>query len=135
MPIKYIRNWELKSFDDITENILIKKPNIKILNGEGAELKPIILDGKIVECDVRFGGKDYTSAPDLDIVGLGTGIGGKLRAVVENGKITNPSDKIPIRPRFYRSIKLHHEIQMQSILKQLQSQIKQLVYTTKLYPF
>ena len=25
-----------------------KKPNIKILNGEGAELKPIILDGKIV---------------------------------------------------------------------------------------
>ena len=65
-----------------------KKPNIKILNGEGAELKPIILDGKIVECDVRFGGKDYTSAPDLDIVGVGTGIGGKLRAVVNNGKIT-----------------------------------------------
>ena len=36
-----------------------------------------------------FGGKEYTSAPDLDLVGIGTGIGGKLRAVVTDGKITD----------------------------------------------
>ena len=65
-----------------------KKPNIKILNGSGAELKTVVLDGKIIGCDVRFGGKNYTSAPDLDLVGIGTGIGGKLRAVVNDGKIT-----------------------------------------------
>ena len=65
-----------------------KKPNIKILNGSGAEIKPIVFEGKIISCDVRFGGKEYTSAPDLDIVGVGTGIGAKLRAVVTNGKIT-----------------------------------------------
>ena len=66
-----------------------KKPLIKILNGEKAELNPIIKDGKIISCDVRFGGKDYTSPPDLEVVGLGTGIGGKLRAIVSDGKITD----------------------------------------------
>ena len=65
-----------------------KKPNIKVLNGVGAELKAITLDGKIVSCDVRFGGKEYTSAPDLELVGIGTGIGAKLRAVVSDGKIS-----------------------------------------------
>ena len=33
--------------------------------------------------------KKYTSAPDLDLVGIGTGIGGKLRAIVTDGKITD----------------------------------------------
>ena len=66
-----------------------KKPNIRILNGSGAEVKPIVFEGKIISCDVRFGGKEYTSAPDLDIIGIGTGIGGKLRAVVNDGKITD----------------------------------------------
>ena len=66
-----------------------KKPNIKILNGKDAELRAIVFDGKIIGCDVMFGGKEYTSAPDLDLVGIGTGIGGKLRAVVTDGKITD----------------------------------------------
>ena len=66
-----------------------KKPNIKILNGKNAELRAIVFDGKIIGCDVMFGGKEYTSAPDLDLVGVGTGIGGKLRAVVADGKITD----------------------------------------------
>jgi hypothetical protein len=66
-----------------------KKPNIKILNGKNAELRAIVFGGKIIGCDVMFGGKEYTSAPDLDLVGIGTGIGGKLRAVVTDGKITD----------------------------------------------
>ena len=66
-----------------------KKPNIKILNGKDAEVRAIVFDGKIIGCDVMFGGKEYTSAPDLDLVGIGTGIGGKLRAVVTDGKITD----------------------------------------------
>ena len=65
-----------------------KKPNIKVLNGVGAELKAITLNGKIISCDVRFGGKEYTSAPDLELVGVGTAIGGKLRAIVSDGKIS-----------------------------------------------
>ena len=66
-----------------------KKPNIKILNGKTAELRAIVFDGKIIGCDVMFGGKEYTSAPDLDLVGIGTGIGAKLRAIVSDGKITD----------------------------------------------
>ena len=66
-----------------------KKPNIKVLNGKNAELRAIVFDGKIIGCDVMFGGKEYTSAPDLDLVGIGTGIGGKLRAIVTDGKITD----------------------------------------------
>ena len=52
-------------------------------------MRAIVIDGKIIGCDVMFGGKEYTSAPDLDLVGIGTGIGGKLRAVVTDGKITD----------------------------------------------
>ena len=34
-------------------------------------------------------GREYTSAPDLEIVGVGTGFGKKLRAVVSDGKIVD----------------------------------------------
>ena len=66
-----------------------KKPSIRIQNGKEAEIKVIASNGKIIATDVRFGGSEYFSPPDLEVVGIGSGIGGRLRPVVENGKITD----------------------------------------------
>ena len=53
--------------------------------GKDAELKPIILEGKVNSVQVTGGGSDYSSAPDIEI--RGDGVGAKARAVVSNGKI------------------------------------------------
>ena len=62
-----------------------KKPDILVKNGKDAELKPIILEGKVNSVQVTGGGSDYSSAPDIEI--RGDGVGAKARAVVSNGKI------------------------------------------------
>ena len=54
---------------------------------DDAELKPIISEGRISYVEIQSKGKNYETAPDLEVVGIGTGLGAKLRAVVENGKI------------------------------------------------
>ena len=73
-----------------SEILNLEKPvNIKRQLGKNAELKPIITNGSISYVEIQSKGENYTSAPDLEVVGIGTGIGAKLRAVVENGKITD----------------------------------------------
>ena len=52
-------------------------------------MKPIVSDGKISFVEIQSKGKDYETAPDLEVVGIGTGLGAKLKAVVEDGKIVN----------------------------------------------
>jgi hypothetical protein len=64
-----------------------KRPDIKIKNGKNAELKPLISGGSIVSVQVTNGGSEYTSAPDLKVVG--DGVGARLRAMVSGGKVTN----------------------------------------------
>ena len=66
-----------------------RRPLVNIKNGKKAELKPIIANGKIISVQVQKGGQEYNAAPDLEVVGFGTAIGAKLRAVVENGEIVN----------------------------------------------
>ena len=66
-----------------------KKPSVRIQNGKEAEINVVTSNGKIIATDVRFGGSEYFSPPDLEVVGIGSGIGGRLRPVVENGKITD----------------------------------------------
>ena len=66
-----------------------KKPDIFVKTGKGAELKPIIDGGKIINVQVTNTGSEYTSPPDLEVVGIGSGTGAKLRAVVENQKVTD----------------------------------------------
>ena len=72
-----------------------KKPGVTLKNGKQAELRAIASKGKILTVDVRFGGKEYFSPPDLEFVGVGSGVGAKLRPVVTDGKIT---DVIIINP-------------------------------------
>ena len=66
-----------------------RRPLVNIKNGKKAELKPIIANGRIISVQVQKGGQEYNAAPDLEVVGFGTAIGAKLRAVVENGEIVN----------------------------------------------
>jgi len=64
---------------------LEKKPTIVIKNGIGAEVNPIVRDGKIIKVDVLTGGSEYVSAPDLVINGPGSGA--ILRPVISNQRL------------------------------------------------
>ena len=66
---------------------LHKKPTVSIDTGEGAELKPIILNGSIYAIQIQYGGKNYYSDPDLEVTGDGSGA--ILRAVRKNNKIVD----------------------------------------------
>jgi len=66
---------------------LEKKPTISLKNGKGAEIKPIIANGSIIDAQVLNGGSEYFSTPDLEVVGNGSGA--LLRPVVTNQKITD----------------------------------------------
>ena len=68
---------------------LEKSINVNFKTGKEAQLKPIVSGGKISHVEVQTKGKEYVSAPDLEVVGLGTGLGAKLRAVLEDGKISS----------------------------------------------
>ena len=73
----------------------IRQPEIKLLTGDGdAVLRPIILDGKITGVDIVNGGTNYTTPPNLKVVGVGgtSGTSGQfaeLKSVVVNGEITD----------------------------------------------
>jgi len=64
-----------------------KKPTVAFKNGKDAELRPIVTGGRIENIQISNYGNEYSSAPDLQVVG--SGIGAKLRAVVSGGKITS----------------------------------------------
>ena len=64
-----------------------KKPFLYIRNGEGAQLKPIIKAGKIINVEVQNGGKYYFAPPDLIVTGDGSSA--KLRSVVRDGRIVD----------------------------------------------
>ncbi len=67
-----------------------KQPIINILTGEGASMIPIIDSGKIVDVLITNKGKEYTTAPTLQVVGTGTTQGfAQLQANVSDGKIVS----------------------------------------------
>ena len=83
----YIRNGGIAYG---TENIInySRQPNIELLTGSGAALVPIIEAGEIVDVMILTQGKNYTSAPDLQVVGTGTTQGfARLKANVSDGKL------------------------------------------------
>ena len=65
---------------------LQKKPTVTIKNGKNGQLKPIINNGRIVSVEIQSRGSEYNAAPDLEV--QGDGIGAKLRAIVQNGYIS-----------------------------------------------
>ena len=60
-----------------------KKPLISIKNGKNAVLKPIIINGKIIDVNIENRGQDYFSSPDIEITDpTGFGVGAKLRPII-----------------------------------------------------
>ena len=68
-----------------------KKPLITLKNGKNAQLKPIIINGLLNSVNIQFGGSEYFSVPDIEVVdSSGSGSGAILRPVVStSGKITD----------------------------------------------
>jgi hypothetical protein len=64
-----------------------KKPTITIKNGSGAQLKPIIINGRIVAVEIQTGGSFYPSSINLDI--FGSGLGAELRPNIVKGRINS----------------------------------------------
>ena len=63
-----------------------KNPIISIKNGKSAQLTPSIVDGRIINVFTSYVGSEYYSTPDLVVSGSGTGA--ELRAVINDGQIS-----------------------------------------------
>lgn len=71
---------------------LHKKPLIKIKTGKESQITPSIINGSIISANIRYGGYEYYSIPDLIVEdSSGSGSGAELRAIVSNNKITSVS--------------------------------------------
>jgi len=71
-----------------------RKPVIKLLTGKDGFIVPIISDGKITAVSILNSGSEYTTPPELEVVGVGGTFGtvgqfAKLESIVSGGKITN----------------------------------------------
>ena len=72
-----------------------KNPVVEVKVGRDAELKPIIVDGKILDVQVLNRGRDYFSLPSISVETTGittTGLSGSgaiLRPVITDGKLTD----------------------------------------------
>ena len=65
------------------------KPIITLKNGKDAQLKPIIVNGKLSDINLQFGGTEYFSIPDIELVDpTGSGTGASVRLIIENQKIS-----------------------------------------------
>ena len=73
----------------------IRSPQVKLLTGdENASLRPIIIDGKINDIEIVDGGTNFTTPPNLEVIGIGGTSGtigqfAELKSVVSDGKITD----------------------------------------------
>jgi hypothetical protein len=62
-----------------------RQPTFKLETGIGSQIVPVVSNGKIVDAIVINEGKEYTSVPELKVVG--DGYGAILSPIVSNGKI------------------------------------------------
>jgi len=62
-----------------------KQPSFKLIEGSGALLKPIILNGKIEKILILNGGNNYNTPPEIKIAGSGSGV--VLTPIIENGRL------------------------------------------------
>tara|TARA_R100001480_G_scaffold10362_1_gene18894 strand:+ start:4688 stop:17521 length:12834 start_codon:yes stop_codon:yes gene_type:complete len=64
-------------------------PKVSIQDGRDAEFKPVIINGRIIDCVVTNRGREYNSIPELKITDSGLGAGAVIRPVVENNRVTD----------------------------------------------
>jgi len=63
-----------------------KQPSFNLIEGSGASLKPIILNGKIEKILILNGGNNYNADPEIKIIGNGSGA--VLTPIIEDEKLT-----------------------------------------------
>jgi len=64
-----------------------RNPTISLNSGTGADLVPVVNNGKIVDVLINNSGQDYNSPPNLSIITNGNGRGAVLTPIIENGQI------------------------------------------------
>jgi len=65
-----------------------RQPSFRLNSGSGAQLKPIISNGRITEVLVLDSGTGYNSVPDLELSGSGIGRGLILTPIVSQGLLS-----------------------------------------------
>ena len=70
--------------NDSTFNFSIP-PQVRVSSGSSSEYKAIVTNGKIQSVIVTRSGDEYTSTPDLNI--LGDGVGAKIISSINNGRV------------------------------------------------
>ena len=65
-----------------------RQPLLTLKNGSGAEITPIINNGRIVEVQVDNQGEGYNAPPNL-VITANQGKYGKLVPIINDGKITS----------------------------------------------
>ena len=63
------------------------KPSIDTQEGKNAFLQPFIVNGRVDQIIIKYGGNDFFSTPDITITG--DGVGAKAKAVVSGGQIVS----------------------------------------------
>ena len=64
-----------------------RQPIITLSKGSGAQLQPIISQGKIVEVIILAQGSGYISTPNINVTGVG--VGAILTPILDNGRISS----------------------------------------------
>ena len=65
-----------------------KNPKIEPIMGEGARIKPVVVDGVISSVQILSRGRFYSDAPDVLVIdSSGSGDGAVLRAIIEDGEV------------------------------------------------
>ena len=64
-----------------------RPPEIRLGFGYGAQVKPVIRNGSIVEVVILNSGRNYTHSPDLNIIG--SGVGAVLIPIIVDGKLSS----------------------------------------------
>ena len=62
-----------------------RQPTFRLNSGFGAQVTPIISNGRIVEVLINTSGRNYNSIPNLEIIG--DGIGAVLTPIIENERL------------------------------------------------
>jgi hypothetical protein len=67
-----------------------RKPTISVKNGRDARVRPIIVGGQVQRVNVEYGGAEYYSIPNLNIIDpTNSGTGCVLRPVIENQRLVD----------------------------------------------
>ena len=96
--VSELANSDSESVTGGIDDIVIVNPGsgynpTDTIDVDGAQLKPIILSGKIVGVDIENGGVGFTSLPEIEI-NSDTGVGANLRPVLKFVSVSKVSQKL-----------------------------------------